>query len=69
MLSATYQDGPNFNNKSQILQHHSSDSLTPHPQPNVLPDITDAMDPTPKSVTEDRIQKLLQMQKTDPFCK
>ena len=67
MLSTTYQDGPAFNTRSQTLQHHSSDDLTS--QPDVLPDVTVVTDPTPKSLTEDRLQKLLQMQKTDPFCK
>ena len=30
---------------------------------------TDASDPTSKSLTADRLQALLQMQKTHPFCK
>ena len=63
MLSATYQDGPTFNTRSQILQHHSSDDLTSHPQPDVLSDVTDATGPTPKSLTEDRLQKLQQIRK------
>ena len=33
------------------------------------PDVSEAKDPTPKSLTADRLQALLQMQKTDPFCK
>ena len=67
MLATTYQDGPTFNTRSWTLQHHSSDDLTS--QPNVSPDVTDAAGPTPKSLSEDRLQKFLQMQKTDPFCK
>ena len=66
MLSSTYQDGPTFNTRSWTLQNHSSDDLASHPQPDVSPDATG---PTPKSLTEDRLQKPLQMQKTDPFCK
>ena len=57
MLSTTYQDGLTFNTRSQTLQHHSSDGLTSHPQPDVLPDVTDATGPTPKSLTEVRLQE------------
>ena len=31
--------------------------------------MSEATDPTPKSLTADRLQALLQMRKTDPFCK
>ena len=34
-----------------------------------MPDIMPTSDPTPKSLTADRLEALLQMQKTDPFCK
>ena len=34
-----------------------------------MPDVIDATGPIPKSLTEDRLQKFLQMQKTDPFCR
>ena len=33
------------------------------------PEIASTPDPTPKSLTADRLEALLQMQKTDPFCK
>ena len=69
MLSATNTDGPAFNTRSQTHQHLSLDTSTSHPQPDVTPDVTEATDPTPKSLTTDRLQALLQMQKTDPFCK
>ena len=69
MLSTANQDGPAFNTRRWTLQHHSSDDLTSHPQSIVLPDVTDVASPTPTSLTEDGLQKLLQMQKTDPFCK
>ena len=65
MLSATNTDGPAFNTRSQTHQHLSSDPFTLHSQP----DVSEATDPTPKSLTADRLQSLLQMQKTDPFCK
>ena len=64
MLSATNTDGPAFNTRNQTCQHLSPDTSTS--QPDVTPDITD---PTPKSLTADRLQALLQMQKTYPFCK
>ena len=38
-------------------------------QPDVTPEILKTPDPTPKSLTADRSGTLLQMQKTDPFCK
>ena len=40
-----------------------------HWQPDVIPEVTEVLDPTPKCLTADRVEALLQMQKTDPFCK
>ena len=37
--------------------------------PSITPDITSTPEPTLKSLTADRLEALLQMQKTDPFCK
>ena len=37
--------------------------------PDVTPEISKTPDPTPKSMTADRLEALPQMQKTDPFCK
>ena len=34
-----------------------------------MPDMTSTSDPTPKPLTADLLEALLQMQKTDPFCK
>ena len=67
MLSATNPDGPAFNTRSQTCQHLSQN--TSMSQPDVTPVITEATDPTPKFLTADRLQALLQMQKTDPFYK
>ena len=67
MLSATNTDEPAFNTRSQTHEHLSPDASTS--QPDVTPDISEATNPTPKSLTADRLQALLQMQKTDPFCK
>ena len=61
MLSVSNTDGPTFNTRSQT-QHLPLDTSTAQPSitgPNL----------TPKSLTEDRLEALLQMQKTNPFCK
>ena len=67
MLSVTDTDGPAFNTRSQTHECLSSDTSTSHP--DVIPDVSEAKDPTPKFLTADRLQALLQMQKTDPFWK
>ena len=59
MLSATYFDGPTFNTRSRAAQQTDA----------VAPDITDTQSTTPKSLTVDILEALLQMWKTDPFCK
>ena len=50
-----------------------TEDLTPHPKTDtVTPDITtitDTPNAMPTLLTEDRLQALLQMQTTDPFCK
>ena len=38
-------------------------------QSDVMPVISKAPDPTPKLLTADRLEALLQMQKTGPFLK
>ena len=38
-------------------------------QLSIIPDVASTPDPTPKSLTADRLEALLHMQKTDPFCK
>ena len=44
--------------------------LTPEAsQPDTMLEVSEVTDPTPKSLTADRLEALLQMQKTDPFCK
>ena len=67
MLSVTDTDGPAFNTRSQTHDCLSMDTSTP--QTDITPDVSEAKDATPKSLTADRLQALLQMQKTDPFCK
>ena len=38
-------------------------------QPDIMPGVSEVQDPTSKSLTADRLEALLQMQKTDPFYK
>ena len=63
VLSVTDTDIPAFNTRSQTHENLSTDTST------LQPDVSEAKDPTPKSQTVDRLQALLQMQKTDPFYK
>ena len=67
MLSVSNTDGPAFNTRSQTQQHPAPDPSTA--KPSITPDIASSPDPTPKSLTAGRLEALLQMQKTDPFCK
>ena len=67
MLSVSNTDGSAFNTRSQTQQCLALDSSTA--QLSITPDIGSTPDPTPKSLTADRLEALLQMQKTDPFCK
>ena len=53
MLSVTYTSGPAFNTRSQTHHHPSPDTSTS--QPDVTPEVTAAKDPTPKSLTADRM--------------
>ena len=67
LLSVTNSNGPAFNTRSQTHQCLSNNTSTV--QPDVTPEISKTPDPTPKSLTADRLETLLQMQKTDPLCK
>ena len=67
IVSVSNTDGAAFNTRSQFQQCLASDPSTT--QQDVTPDITSTPDPTPKPLTTDRLEALLQMQKTDPFCK
>ena len=67
MLSVSNTDGPAFNTRSQTQQCLVPDtSSTP---PSITPDTASTPEPTLKSLTEDRLKAVLQIQKTDPFCK
>ena len=67
LISVTDLDGPAFNTRRQACQHLPMDTATV--QPDVTPEVSKVPDPTSKSLTADRSEALLQMQKTDPFCK
>ena len=67
LLSVTNSNGCAFNPRSQTHQCLSANTSTS--QPDIMPDVSEVPDPTPKSLTADRLQALLQMQKTDPFYK
>ena len=73
MFTASDYDGPAFNARSRTAQCIRVEHLTPQPNTDtVTPDITsvkDTLDAMPKPLTEDRQHSLLQMQRTDPFCK
>ena len=68
MLSATHSDGPAFKTRSRTAQHYSSNNPTPQTDA-AAPVITETGNTTPKSLTADRLEALLQIQKTDPLCK
>ena len=66
MLTATVNDGPAFHTRSCTQSTPDSASTPPGiPQPHISQD----NNPTPKSLTNDHRDALLQMQCTDPFCK
>ena len=67
MLSVTNSNGPTFDTRSQTHQCLSTNTSTS--QSDITPEVSEVTDPTPKSLRVDRLEALLQMQKTDPFCK
>ena len=70
MLTASSTDGSAFHTRS-CTQHaqHTSSSTTSAPHLDTSPQISPEPTTTPKSLTADCLDALLQMQKTDPFCK
>ena len=67
MLTASSTDGPAFNTRS--CAQHTSSNATSTPHPNTSPQISQESTTTPKPLTVDRLDALLQMQRTDPLCK
>ena len=67
MLTASSTDGPAFYSRSHT--QHTSSSATSTPHQDTLPQISQEPTTTPKPLTVDHLDALLQMQRTDPFCK
>ena len=67
MLTITHTDGPTSNTRSHTKK--DSPDTTSTPNPNVLPSISPDATQTPKPLKTDRLEALLQMQRTDPFFK
>ena len=65
MLTASVNDGPAFHTRSHTNISDPTSTPPVIPQPHISRD----NNPTPKSLTADHWDALLQMQHTDPFCK
>ena len=68
MLSATYTDGPAFNTRSRMAQQHSFEDSTPQTD-TIAPNTTDTQTTTPKSLSVDRLEALIQIKKMDLLFK
>ena len=66
VLSASPTDGPALHTRHHT-QNTSSTTSTPHP--DTTPPISQELTTTPKPLTAECLDALLQMQRTDPFCK
>ena len=66
MLTASFNDGPAFNTRSHTQSTSNPTSALPT---DAVPHLSQDATPTPKSLTADHLDALLQMQRTDPFCK
>ena len=67
VLTVTHRDGPAFNSRSHTKKNSPYTTSTPHP--DVSKKISPEATPTPKPLPVDRLEALLQMQRTDPFCR
>ena len=65
--SHTHSDRPAFNTRSCTQKNSPDTTSTPHR--DVSPEISQETTSTPNPLTADRLEALLQMQRTDPFCK
>ena len=66
MLRTSSTDGPAFHTRSHT-QNTVNTTSTPHT--DTTPQISQEPTTTPKPLTADHLDTLLQMQRTDPFCK
>ena len=67
MLSVTNSKASTFHTTNQTHQCLSLDASAS--QSDITPKVLEETGPTPKSLTADRLEALLQMQTADPFCK
>ena len=67
MLTAMHTDGSAYNTRCHMKKDSVGTTFTPHP--DVTPNISPDTNQTPKSLTVGRLEALLQMQRTDLFCK
>ena len=67
ILTASSTDGPAFHTRSHT--QHTSSSATPTPHLYTSPQISQKSTTAPNPLTVDQLDALLQMQRTDPFCK
>ena len=67
MLTASSTDGPAFHTRSHT--QHTSSSATSTPHPDTSPQISQEPTTIPKPLTADKLDALLKMQRTNPFCK
>ena len=67
MLRVTHTDRPAFNTRSCTKKN--SPDTTPTPHPDVSSKISPEATSTPKPLMADRLEALLQMHRTDLFCK
>ena len=67
MLTASFTDRPAFQTRSHT--QHTSSHTTSTPHQDTAPQISQEPATAPKPLTADYLEDLLQMQKTDPFCK
>ena len=67
MLTVMHTDRPASNTRGHMKKDSTGTTFTPHP--DVTPDISQDTNQTPKSLTADRLEAFLQMQRTYPFCK
>ena len=65
MLTASFSDGPAFHTRCHTQSTLDSTSA---PNTDTAPHISQNATTTPKSLTADHLDALLQMQRTDPFC-
>ena len=66
MSTASSNDGPAFHTRSHT-QNTSDTTSTSHM--DTTPQMSQEPTTTPKPLTADHLDTLLQMQRTDPFCK